>query len=175
MAFAGVVPCDRGLIIIFTGDGKGKTTAAMGTALRMVGRGKKAAMVQFFKTRDSGIKAGDSRFKTWNFGGGCTWEVSRSENSRSVAKAWQKCQELLRSSKYSLVIFDEINIALKYKFLSLAKVIKALKNRHASQHVILTGRGAPSGLIKSADLVTEMCCVKHPFGCGILAKPGLDF
>jgi len=164
----------KGLILVFTGDGKGKTTAALGTALRMVSQGKRVGVVQFFKkgTRDSFF---GTRFKTWGFGGGFTWGTAREENLKAVQKAWGKCRELLKDPKYSLVILDEIHIALKYKFLKATEVIKALKKRPAAQHVILTGRGAPRGLLKVADLVTEMKCVKHPFQRGILAQPGIEF
>jgi cob(I)alamin adenosyltransferase len=175
----------RGLILVFTGDGKGKTTAAMGTALRMVGHGKRIGMVQFLKQgagngeRGTGeikaVKKFGSQFNVWSFGGGFTWSTSREENAKAVQKAWKKCCALLEDSKYSLVVLDEIHIALKYKFLKVAEVIKALKKRPAAQHVILTGRGASRELIKVADLVTEMKCVKHPFKRGILAQPGIEF
>jgi cob(I)alamin adenosyltransferase len=165
---------ERGLIIIFTGDGKGKTTAAMGTALRMISHGKRVAMVQFFK-RHTPYAVRLPRLKVWSFGGGFTWKVARQENAKAVHKAWRKCRELLKSRKYSLVILDEIHIALKYKFLKTAEVIRILNKRPALQHVILTGRGAPRALIKAADLVTEMKCVKHPFKRGVLAQPGIEF
>ncbi|MEI7752496.1 MAG: cob(I)yrinic acid a,c-diamide adenosyltransferase [Candidatus Omnitrophota bacterium] len=164
----------KGLILVFTGDGKGKTTAAMGTALRMISHGKRVGMVLFFKkgARESFL---GTRFKTWGFGGGFTWETTREENAKAVQKAWGKCRELLRDPKCNLVILDEIHIALKYEFLKTAEVIKVLKKRPAAQHVILTGRGAPRGLLKAADLVTEMKCLKHPFKRGILAQPGIEF
>lgn len=192
----------RGLILVFTGDGKGKTTAALGTALRMIGHGKKVAMVQFFKSakhkaqgaRISSLcfdpcalsrtdrtgevkifKKLSSEFKVWSFGGGCTWEVARKVNQRAVDRAWKKCRQLLRDPKYSLVILDEINIALKYKFLKLSTVFMALKKRPAAQHVILTGRGASGSILKMADLVTEMKCVKHPFSHGVSAQSGIEF
>jgi len=165
---------NKGLILVFTGDGKGKTTAAMGCALRMISHGKRAGMVQFFKLRtpNSGLR---TKFKVWSFGGGFTWRVARDENAKVVQKAWKKCRKLLKDPKYDLVILDEIHIALKYKFLTTAEVIKVLKRRPARQHVILTGRGAPQAVIRLADLVTEMKCVKHPFQCGIPAQPGIEF
>jgi len=165
---------EKGLVIVFTGDGKGKTTAALGTAVRMLNCGKKVAMVQFFKSNSQRL-ALSAQLKVWSFGGGFTWQIAYEENGQTVQRAWKKCLELLREPKYALVIFDEINIALKYKFLKTADVIQALKKRPALQHVILTGRGAPRELIKAADLVTEMKCVKHPFSKGIPAQPGLDF
>lgn len=168
----------KGLILAFTGDGKGKTTAALGVALRMIARGGSVGMVQFFKSGAGEIKAlkkFGSRFQLWSFGGGFTWQVSREENAKTVQKAWKRCCSLLRNPKYDLVIFDEIHIALKYKFLNTAEVLKALRARLPSKHVILTGRGAPKAILKMADLVTEMKCLKHPFQKGIPAQPGLDF
>jgi cob(I)alamin adenosyltransferase len=163
----------NGLILVFTGDGKGKTTAALGAALRMISHGGRVGMVQFFKV--SMARVSWPGFRVWSFGGGFTWQVPREENARVVAKAWEKCRALLRDAKYDLVIFDEIHIALKYKFLKSSEVIKALKAKRPSQHVILTGRGAPKSLLKMADLVTEMKCLKHPFDKGIPAVPGIDF
>ena len=163
----------KGLILVFTGDGKGKTTAAMGTALRMISHGGRVAMVQFFK--GSPARGACPGFRVWNFGGGFTWQVAREENAKAVRKAWRKCRELLRDPKYDLVIFDEIHIALRYKFLQATDVLKALKAKRPSQHVILTGRGAPKAILKIANLVTEMKCLKHPFQKGIPAQPGLDF
>ena len=173
----------RGLILVFTGDGKGKTTAAFGTALRMTGRGGRVGVVEFFKsgTRDSGLVSLDkafrrgTRFKSWSFGGGFTWDTSRDVNQKAADKAWKKCQALLRDRKYALLIFDEIHIAFRHKFLKVSEVVKALKRRRPGQHVILTGRNAPQAVIRHADLVTEMKCVKHPFERGILAQPGIDF
>jgi len=164
----------KGLILAFTGDGKGKTTAAIGTALRMLRHGKRVGMVQFFKNRTRDLGFG-SRFKTWSFGGGFTWEIAREENLKAAQRAWKKCCELLKDPKYHLVILDEIHIALKYKFLKTPEVIKALKEKPAAQHVILTGRGAPQAILRLADLVTEMKCVKHPFKKGTPAQPGIEF
>lgn len=176
----------RGLTLVFTGNGKGKTTAAFGVALRVLGHGGRVGVVQFFKypvkskepNKEGAFRAFEkfkNRFRVWSFGGGFTWRVAREKNAQAVRKAWKKCAELLKDPKYSLVILDEIHIALKYKFLKAGEVIKALQKRPVLQHVILTGRGAPSALIKAADLVTEMKCVKHPFKCGIPAQPGIEF
>jgi len=164
----------KGLIIVFTGDGKGKTTAAMGTALRMIAHGGKVGAVHFFKPRTSCAVLG-SQYKSWSFGGGFTWKTERKENARAVQKAWEQCCELLRSPQYDLVILDEIHIALQCKFLKVAEVIKTLKRRPLAQHVILTGRSAPPRIIRLADLVTEMKCVKHPFKRGLPAQPGIEF
>jgi cob(I)alamin adenosyltransferase len=176
----------QGLILVFTGDGKGKTTAAFGMALRILGNGGRVGVVQFFKYplkskalekegafRALGKFAG--RFRVWSFGGGFTWRVPREENAQAVQKAWKKCCELLKNPKYNLVILDEIHIALRYKFLKVSDVVKALKRKRSGQHVILTGRNAPQAIIRLADLVTEMKCVKHPFDRGIPAQPGIEF
>jgi len=176
----------RGLIQVYTGDGKGKTTAAFGVALRILGHGGRVAVVQFFKypaktkalDREGAfrvLKKSASRFHVWSFGGGFTWRVGREENAKTVQKAWKKCCEILKDPKYQLVILDEIHIALKYEFLKSSEVIRALKKRPAAQHVILTGRGAPRAIVGLADLATEMRCVKHPFTRGILAQPGIEF
>lgn len=176
----------QGLIHVFTGDGKGKTTAAFGIALRTLGHHGKVGVVQFFKypVRSKALdKEGafrvlrkfGARFRVWSFGGGFTWNTSREVNQKAVDQAWKKCRELLNDPKYLLVIFDEIHIALKYKFLKPHEVIKALKQKPAMKHVILTGRGAPKAIFQIADLVTEMKCIKHPFRKGVFAQPGLDF
>ena len=176
----------KGLIQVHTGDGKGKTTAAFGVALRTLGHGGRIGVVQFFKypvknkaLAQEGafrpLKKFSNRFRVWSFGGGFTWRVAHGENAGTVQKAWKKCRELLKDPKYNLVIFDEIHIALRYKFLKVSEVVKALKRKRSGQHVILTGRGAPRELIKTADLVTEMKCLKHPFQRGVLAQPGIEF
>ena len=167
-------PRVRGLMVVFTGDGKGKTTAALGSALRMIKHGGKAGVVHFFKSRTS-YAVLCTRFKAWSFGGGFTWKTARGENMKAARKAWEKCRELLKDPKYNLVVLDEIHIALRHKLLKLSEVIKALKRRPALQHVILTGRHAPQSIICLADLVTEMKCVKHPFTCGVPAQPGIEF
>ncbi len=177
---------NRGLVLVFTGDGKGKTTAAVGTAMRMIKHGKRVAMVQFFKAPGRHILP-RGKFRVWSFGGGFTWKTAREVNRARVAAAWKKCRALLRDPEYSLVILDEINVALGHQFLKTSDVIKALKTRTGAaiskrkmtvpgfKHVILTGRGAPPALIRFADLVTEMKCLKHPFGKGVPAQPGIDF
>jgi len=171
----------KGLIIVHTGNGKGKSTAAFGTALRAMGRGYKVAIVQFIKGK---WKTGEAEFfkkfpdqcELLSLGEGFTWITQDFE--RDVAKAqiaWRKCCAILHDEKYQLVIFDEINYVMKYNFLDVNEIITELKNKPAFKHVILTGNGAPDQLIEMADLVTEMQCIKHPYQKGIKAQPGIEY
>jgi cob(I)alamin adenosyltransferase len=171
----------KGLILVFTGNGKGKTTAALGTALRTIGHDRKVAMVQFLK---GSWKTGEVKtllkqipeFSIFSEGNGFTWETKNFERDRQTAeRAWGKCLELLQSNEYALVILDEINYVLQYGFLEPKAVVRALQARPPLKHVILTGDGAPPEIIKAADLVTEMKAVKHPYEAGILAQPGIEY
>ena len=171
----------KGLILVFTGGGKGKTTAALGTAFRALGRGWNVAMVQFIKgvwktgEAEAAKKFGE-RFKLYSMGEGFTWDTQNFERDvQKAEEAWEKCRGLLHDQEHSLVIFDEIIYALKYQFLDENKVIAELKKKPPLKHVLLTGGGASRKLIKIADLVTEMKCLKHPFQQGILAQPGIDY
>ena len=177
--FEGRKDMSKGLILVLTGDGKGKTTAAFGTALRTIGCGGRVAIVQFFKSQKTAewkplLRLAPS-CRLFRCGGGFTWDTSREVNQKVADKAWKKCRALLRDPKFALVIFDEIHIALRYKFLKASEVVKALRGKVSSQHVILTGRGAPKSILKLADLVTEMKCIKHPFSKGTPAQSGIDF
>ena len=171
----------KGLIIVHTGGGKGKSTAAFGTALRAMGRGYNIAVVQFIK---GNWKTGESQFfkkfegqcEIFTMGDGFTWDTQNFEQDvKTARRAWVKCCEVLRDKKYHLVIFDEINYAMKYNFLNVEEIISAVQAKLANMHVILTGNGAPQRLIDIADLVTEMKCVKHPYDQGIKAQPGIDY
>lgn len=171
----------KGLIIVNTGDGKGKSTAAFGTALRAMGQGYKVAIVQFIK---GNWKTGEGEFfkKFKNqchfhiMGEGFTWDTKDFKQDVAAARrAWDKCRELLHDDVHQLVIFDEINCALAYNFLDENKVVAELQKKPPLKHVILTGCGAPRELIELADLVTEMKCVKHPYAKGIKAQPGIDY
>ena len=171
----------KGLIIVNTGDGKGKSTAAFGTALRALGHGYKVAIVQFIK---GNWKTGEGEFfkkfkgqaQIHSMGGGFTWDARDFKQDVAAARrAWDKCRELLRDDTHQLVIFDEINCALAYNFLDVKKVVAELKKKPPLKHVILTGRDAPAELVALADLVTEMKCVKHPYTQGIKAQPGIDY
>lgn len=169
------------MIIVNTGDGKGKSTAAFGTALRALGQGYKVAIVQFIK---GNWKTGEGEFfkkfkdqcQLCIMGEGFTWDTKDfTQDVAAAQRAWDKCRELLHDDAHQLVIFDEINCALAYNFLDVNKVIKELKKKPSLKHVILTGRDAPKELIELADLVTEMKCIKHPYTKGIKAQPGIDY
>ncbi len=171
---------DKGLIVVYTGDGKGKTTAAMGTALRALGYGMKVAVVQFIKgTWPSGEEQALKKIKGCQFhkmGEGFTWDTKDFERDKLKAdEGWKLAQKYIQDSKTQLVILDEINCCLKYGFLDLKDMLRALKKKPHMKHVFLTGRGAPKKLIELADLVTEMKCIKHPYDKGIWAQRGIDF
>jgi len=171
----------HGLVIVNTGNGKGKTTAALGTAFRSLGWGWKVLMIQFIK---GSWNPGEKRFiKSNNFsmdilsmGHGFTWESKDLEqDKRACEEAWNLVADNISTDKYDLIILDEINIALSLGYLKLEPVLDLLKKRPQWLHVILTGRNAPDGLKEYADLVSEIKAVKHPFDKGIKAQKGIDF
>ena len=172
---------EKGLLIVHTGTGKGKSTAAFGLALRMLGRGKHVGVVQFIKgawhsaERDALERFGDQ--VSWHsMGEGFTWETQ--DLARDIAaatRAWEKAQELMADPSFALVILDELNIALRYDYLPLDQVVATLKARSPDLHVIVTGRNAKQPLIDAADLVTEMTLVKHHFAAGVKAQEGIEF
>jgi cob(I)alamin adenosyltransferase len=171
----------KGLLIVHTGAGKGKSTAAFGLALRMLGRGHRVGVVQFIKgawhtaERDALAKFGDQ--VSWHtMGEGFTWETQDLKRDIAAAeRAWAKSLELMADPSFGLVILDELNIALRYDYLDLAKVVAALRDRRGGLHVVVTGRNAKPDLIAAADLVTEMSLVKHHFAAGVKAQPGIEF
>ena len=172
---------EKGLLIVHTGTGKGKSTAAFGLALRMLGRGKRVGVVQFIKgawhsaERDMLAKFGDQ--VSWHsMGEGFTWETQDLARDMAAAeRAWAKAQELMADSSFALVILDELNIALRYDYLPLDKVVAALKAQRPELHVVVTGRNAKPALIEAADLVTDMTLVKHHFAAGVKAQEGIEF
>ena len=170
-----------GLVIVNTGNGKGKTTAALGTALRAVGSGFRVFMVQFikgpWKTGEHSIAEKlKPNFEIRRMGEGFTWNTKDRERDTEVAgEAWAFCKELIEKDEHDLLIFDEINIAMDLGYLDPAEVVDALKKKPKLMHIILTGRGAPQVLIEVADLVTEMREIKHPFNAGIYAQKGIEF
>ena len=172
---------EKGLLIVHTGTGKGKSTAAFGLALRMLGRDERVGVVQFIKgawhtaERDALAKFGDQI--VWHaMGEGFTWETQdRARDIAAAERAWAKARELMDDVRFKLVILDELNIALRYDYLELASVVAALAARRGDLHVVVTGRNAKPELLAAADLVTEMTLVKHHFAAGVKAQPGIEF
>jgi cob(I)alamin adenosyltransferase len=172
---------EKGLLIVHTGTGKGKSTAAFGLTLRMLGRGHRVGVVQFIKgawhtaERDALAKFGDQL--VWHtMGEGFTWETQdRARDVAAAARAWAKARELLDDPSFSMVVLDELNIALRYDYLDLTDVIAVLTARRPGLHVVVTGRNAKPELIAAADLVTEMTLVKHHFAAGVKAQAGIEF
>ncbi len=169
----------RGVVLVNTGNGKGKSSAAFGLAARALGHGMRVGIVQFIKgAMTTGEEAFFRRFPEVSYhvmGEGYTWETQNRERDIATAnKAWQQAFVFLTDSSYGLVILDEINIALKMKYLDVEWVLTALRARPAMQHVVLTGRGAPDALLDYADTVTEMRDVKHAYRSGIQAQKGME-
>jgi cob(I)alamin adenosyltransferase len=172
---------EKGLLIVHTGAGKGKSTAAFGLALRMLGRGERVGVVQFIKgawhtaERDALLKFGDQI--VWHtMGEGFTWETQdRTRDVAAAERAWDKARALMDDRSLKLIILDELNIALRYDYLDLAAVVAALAARRADLHVVVTGRNAKPELLAAADLVTEMTLIKHHFAAGVKAQPGIEF
>ena len=172
---------EKGLLIVHTGTGKGKSTAAFGLALRMLGRGQRVGVVQFIKgawhsaERDALARFGDQL--VWHtMGEGFTWETQdRARDVAAAERAWTKACELMADPSLAMLILDELNIALRYDYLDLAAVVAALEARPHGLHVVLTGRNAKPELVAAADLVTEMTLVKHHFAAGVKAQPGIEF
>ena len=167
--------------MVHTGDGKGKTTAALGLALRAVGCGMKVLMVQFMKgTWKYGELEAAKRlspdFTILQMGEGFTWETKERKKDIALSRrAWEFCKETIQSGKYDLVILDEMNYVLGYGFLEVKEVVQCLKEKPEGLHLVLTGRNAPKELMDIADLVTEMKEIKHPFQKGIIAQRGIEF
>ncbi len=173
---------EKGLIVVNTGNGKGKTTAALGMVLRSLGHGHKVAIVQFIK--GAWEPAEKAAFSHWGeqlefhaMGEGFTWETQdRDRDIQKAQEAWNTALSYIRNPEFRLVLLDEVNIALKLGYLAVEDVLAGLEQKPEDSHVILTGRGAPAALIERADLVTEMTLVKHPFReQGIKAQPGIEF
>lgn len=172
---------ERGLLIVNTGPGKGKSTAAFGLALRMLGHGRRVGVVQFIKGAwHTGEKDALARFGdqvAWHtMGEGFTWETQDLERDIAAAeRAFAKAEELMADPAFGLVILDELNIALRYDYLDLDRVVSVLTARRPELHVVVTGRNAKEKLTAAADLVTEMGQVKHHFAAGVKAQAGIEF
>jgi cob(I)alamin adenosyltransferase len=172
---------EKGLLIVHTGAGKGKSTAAFGLALRALGRGWRVGVVQFIKGAwETGERKALESFGdliTWRtMGEGFTWETQ--DKARDIAaaeRAWAAAQEMMRDKRFRLIVLDELNIALRYGYLPLDEVVAALAARRPGLHIVVTGRNAKPELIEAADLVTEMSLVKHHFAAGVKAQEGIEF
>lgn len=170
---------ERGVVIVNTGNGKGKSTAGFGMIARALGHGMRVGVVQFIKgSFSTGEEAFFRRFPEVSYhvmGEGYTWETQNKEQDiAAAASAWDKARALLQDDNIAVVLLDELNIALKYKYVQLEDILTALRSRPAQQHVVITGRGAPDALIEFADTVTEMHLVKHAYNAGVKAQNGVE-
>ncbi len=172
---------ERGLIVVHTGKGKGKTTAAMGLVMRCIGHGFRVGIVQFVKgVWETGEREVLRRFPDLvtvkAMGEGFTWETQDRERDVAAAqRAWEAGKAMMADPSYKLVLLDELNIVLRYDYLPLDEVIETLRNKPRDLHVVVTGRNAKDELIDIADLVTDMTQVKHPFRSGVKAQAGIEF
>ncbi len=172
---------EKGLLIVHTGKGKGKSTAAFGLMLRALGRGFRCGVVQFGKGAwQSGERTAIERFGDqveWHtLGEGFTWETQdRARDIAAAARAWAAAQKMMADPAIRLIVLDELNISLRYEHLDLAAVVAALQARRRDLHIVVTGRNAKPELIEAADLVTEMTPVKHHFAAGVKAQEGIEF
>ena len=172
---------ERGLLIVNTGKGKGKSTAAMGMAMRCIGHDMRVGIVQFvkgvWKTGERSVLARFPDLVTIEaMGDGFTWETQdRGRDIAAAEAAWERAKAMIADASYKMVILDELNIVLRYDYLPLADVLRALQAKPERLHVVVTGRNAKKELIEIADLVTEMSLVKHPFRGGVKAQPGVEF
>lgn len=172
---------EYGLLLVHTGNGKGKSSSAFGMVARALGHGLKVGVVQFIKgAASTGEEAFFRRFpeqvRYHVMGEGFTWETQdRQRDIARAAEAWAVARALLADPDIALVVLDELNIALKYGYLELDAVLADIQARPAMQHVVVTGRGAPPGLVEAADTVTEMVLVKHAFQAGVKAQKGIEF
>jgi cob(I)alamin adenosyltransferase len=171
----------KGLLIVHTGKGKGKSTAAFGLLLRALGHDWHCGVVQFIKGAwETGERKALARFSgllSWHtMGEGFTWETQdRARDMKAAAAAWAKAKELMDDPKIRLLVLDELNVALRYDYLPAAEIVAALQARRPDLHVVVTGRNARPEMLEAADLVTEMSLVKHHFAAGVKAQEGIEF
>ena len=172
---------ERGLLIVHTGAGKGKSTAAFGMVLRCLGHGMRVGVVQFVKGAwGTGERTVLARFPDLvtcrAMGEGFTWDTQdRARDIAAARAAWEVATQMIADPSYRLVLLDELNIVLRYGYLPVAEVMAELKAKPRDLHIVVTGRNAPAELVEAADLVTEMTLVKHPFRAGVKAQPGIEF
>ena len=172
---------ERGLLIVHTGAGKGKSTAAFGMVLRCLGHGMRVGIVQFVKGAwGTGERTVLARFPNLvscrAMGEGFTWDTQdRARDIAAARAAWEVARQMIADQSYRLVLLDELNIVLRYGYLPLDEVMAALKAKPRDLHIVVTGRNAPAELVEAADLVTEMTLVKHPFRVGVKAQAGIEF
>ncbi|MEE8124605.1 MAG: cob(I)yrinic acid a,c-diamide adenosyltransferase [Nitrospirales bacterium] len=172
---------EKGLLIVYTGAGKGKTTAALGMAIRCIGHGMKVAVVQFIKgaidtAEERILKSFGEQVEFLRMGEGYTWETQDRQRDIQVAQqAWERVEGFLQDPGFGMVILDELNIAIHHDYISLEQVLASLARRPPMLHVVITGRGAKQELMDVADLVSEVKMLKHPFRKGITAQKGVEF
>ena len=172
---------EKGLLIIHTGKGKGKSTAAMGLAIRAIGNGMKVGIVQFVKgVWETGERVVLDKFPDLcvikAMGEGFSWETQdRQRDIQAAENAWQMAKDMMDDESFGLIILDELNIPLRYDNLDIDDVVKTLQDKREMLHVVVTGRNAKVPLLEAADLVTEMTMVKHPFRAGVKAQKGIEF
>lgn len=172
---------EKGLLVVHTGKGKGKTTAALGMVLRAIGHGKKVGVVQFVKgAMVTGEKAVFDAFPDnvvfKAMGEGFTWDTQdRARDIATARAAWEEVKRMIADPAYDMVLADELNIVLRYDYLPLEEVLEVVMARPEMKHVLITGRNAPEALIEAADLATEMTLLKHPFRSGVKAQAGIEF
>ena len=172
---------ERGLVIVHTGAGKGKSTAAFGMVLRCIGHGFRVGIVQFVKGAwSTGERTVLARFPDLvtcrAMGEGFTWDTQdRARDIAAARAAWETAKAMIADPSYRMVLLDELNIVLRYDYLPLDEVVSVLRDKPRDLHIVVTGRNAPAPLIEIADLVTEMTLVKHPFRAGVKAQAGIEF
>lgn len=172
---------EKGLLIVHTGKGKGKTTAALGMVVRAIGHGKKVGVVQFVKgAMTTGEKVVFDAFPDnvifKPMGEGFTWNTQDKTRDIALAReAWDEVKRMIADPAYDMVLADELNIVLRYDYLPVDEVLEAVASRDEMKHVIITGRNAPEALVEAANLVTEMTLIKHPFRSGVKAQAGIEF
>ena len=175
---------EKGLLIVHTGSGKGKSTAAFGMAIRALGQGMKVGIVQFIK---GAIITGEANLinqlseqgmsvEMYTMGEGFTWKTQdRERDIKTAMRGWSQAVELIRDPSFDLVILDELNIALKYEYIPIANVVKEVQAKRHMLHIVITGRNAKEEILEIADLVSEMKVIKHPYSRGIKPQPGVEF